>query len=171
MSEEQDLAPATAKEQLREKARTSKRIAWLLDECIRIPGTKIKFGLDPIIGLIPGAGETTATIIGASVLADAGKKGIPIRTLFKMGGNMGFNAIIGAIPGVGDLFSVWFKSNSRNYKMLQEFMDSDDGSQARGGWWPFMVIFVILLTIIAINIAMLFMYGFAAIQVKKSLGL
>ena len=108
------MADSSAEHPLREKARSSRRVAWLLDECIRIPGTNIRFGLDPILGLIPGGGETVATLIGAVVLGNAGKRGVPYRTLFKMGGNMIFNAALGAIPGLGDLFSVWFKSNSRN---------------------------------------------------------
>lgn len=140
------------------ESKTSKMLAWVLDECIRIPGTNFRIGLDPIIGLIPGGGETVATIIGAFVLGDAGKKGIPIKSLFKMGGNMLLNAVVGAIPGAGDLFSVWFKSNSRNYKMFREYLESSDGGEARGGWWPLMIVFGILGMIIAINIAACFVY-------------
>jgi hypothetical protein len=144
---------------LREKARSSKRISWLLDECIRIPGTKIRFGLDPIIGLLPFGGETIATIIGAFLLGDAGRKGIPFKTLIRMSGNMLLNAGVGTIPGLGDLFSVWFKSNSRNYKMLSEFLDSDDGQQARGGWWPFLLIFGVIGFVLLLNfIAWLLLY-------------
>ena len=101
-----------------QRLRSSKRMSWLLDECIRIPGTQIRFGLDPILGLIPYGGETVASIFGAFILGDAGKKGLPMRTLAKMGGNMVINAVVGAIPGIGDLFSIWFKSNSRNYQMM-----------------------------------------------------
>ena len=140
------------------ESKTSKMLAWLLDECIRIPGTNLRIGLDPIIGLIPGGGETVATIIGAGVLGDAGKKGIPIRSLFKMGGNMLLNAVVGAIPGAGDLFSAWFKSNSRNYKMLREYMENADGSKSRGGWWPLLVVFGILGIIFLINGAACFVY-------------
>ena len=136
---------------LRDKARRSKRIAWLLDECIRIPGTKIRFGLDPIIGLLPFGGETIATILGALVLGDAGRKGLPFKTLIRMSGNMLLNAGIGIIPGAGDLFSVWFKSNSRNYKMLSEFLNSEDGKQAKGGWWPFLIIFGVIVLVLICN--------------------
>jgi hypothetical protein len=132
--------------------RRSKKVSWLLDECIRIPGTEIRFGLDPILGLVPYGGETAATIIGATILGEAGKKGIPIRTLFRMGGNMVLNAGVGTIPVIGDLFSVWFKSNSRNYRLLNRFVDSEHGEEERGGWWPVLVVFGFVGLVFLINI-------------------
>lgn len=137
-----------------QRLRSSKRMSWLLDECIRIPGTQIRFGLDPILGLIPYGGETVASIFGAFILGDAGKKGLPMRTLAKMGGNMVINAVVGAIPGIGDLFSIWFKSNSRNYQMMNTYLDSESGEEERGGWWPFLLVvsvigFVLIMNIVA----------------------
>ena len=145
--EDQNLAAA-----LRNKTRTSRQVSWLLDECIRIPGTNIRFGLDPILGLLPYGGETVATVIGATILGEAGKKGLPLRTLIRMGGNMLLNAIVGLIPGAGDLFSVWFKSNSRNYRMLNSYLESDTGEEAQGGWWPVIVIFAVVATAFALNL-------------------
>ena len=153
------------------KARTSKRVAWLLDECIRIPGTKIRFGLDPLVGLIPGGGETVATIVGATVLGEAGKKGIPFKTLIRMGGNMLLNAAVGTFPFLGDLFSVWFKSNKRNYEMLNEFLESDDGAEARGGWWPIMLVFIILLVVLATHILMWILIFAGVFWLQKEAGI
>ncbi|MCB1093589.1 MAG: DUF4112 domain-containing protein, partial [Verrucomicrobiae bacterium] len=132
--------------------KTSRLIAWLLDECIRIPGTNLRFGLDPILGLIPGGGETVTTIVGLFLLGDASRRGIPFRTLFKMGGNVLVNAGIGAIPGIGDAFSFWFKSNSRNYALLRHYIESPDGKQAKGGWWPLAFILGIVGIVICLNI-------------------
>lgn len=131
--------------------RTSRKVSWLLDECIRIPGTEIRFGLDPILGLLPYGGETVATVIGAVILGDAGRKGLPLRTLAKMGGNMLLNAGVGVIPGLGDLFSVWFKSNSRNYRMLNTYLESDHGEESAGGWWPLLLVFGVILAVVVIN--------------------
>lgn len=137
---------------LYEKARSSKRISWLLDECIRIPGTQIRFGLDPILGLIPYGGETIATAFGTAILAQAGKKGVPIATLLKMGGNMLLNAAIGVIPFAGDLFSFWFKSNSRNYRLLNSYLESDEGHEAAGGWWPLLLVVGVTLFVLLLNL-------------------
>lgn len=123
-----------------DELRRSRKVSWLLDECIRIPGTQIRFGLDPILGLFPYGGETIATIIGATILGEAGKKGIPVRTMFKMGGNMLLNAGLGTIPVIGDLFSVWFKSNSRNYRLLNRYLESEHGEEEPGGWWPVLLV-------------------------------
>ncbi len=154
-SESADNDPSkndTSKKALLRKARTSKRVSWILDELIRIPGTDIRFGLDPILGILPYGGETVATIIGATILGEAGKKGVPFRSLIKMGGNMLLNAIVGVIPFLGDAFSFWFKSNSRNYKMLNTYLDSDDGDQEPGGWGPLFIVFAIIGLVLLINV-------------------
>jgi hypothetical protein len=145
--------PDSIRQALERKAKTSKAIAWLLDECIRIPGTNIRFGLDPILGLVPGGGETVTSIVGLFLLGDASRRGIPFKTLFKMGGNVLLNAGVGAIPGVGDAFSFWFKSNSRNYALLRHYIESPDGRQAAGGWWPLMFLVGLAVLVLAINIA------------------
>lgn len=142
--------PDSIREALERKARNSRLIAWLLDECISIPGTKIRIGLDPILGLIPGGGETVSSVVGAFLLADASRRGIPFRTLLKMGGNMIVNASIGSIPGVGDLFSVWFKSNSRNFDLMRHYIESPDGEQAEGGWGPLLLVVAIITLVLGI---------------------
>lgn len=156
MAEETDSsspsAPSSGESFDLAKLRTSKRVSWLLDECIRIPGTNIRFGLDPILGLIPYGGETVATIIGATILGDAGKKGIPFKSLVRMGGNMLLNAGVGAIPVLGDLFSVWFKSNSKNYKMLTAYLNSEHGEEEPGGWWPVILILSVVGLVLVLNI-------------------
>lgn len=146
--------PDSVRDALEKKARTSKTIAWLLDECITIPGTKIRIGLDPILGLIPGAGDTVSSIVGFFLMADASRRGIPFRTLFKMGGNMILNAGLGAIPGVGDLFSVWFKSNSRNFEMMRHYIESPDGDQKPGGWGPLAFVIGLVSVVLAIVITL-----------------
>lgn len=137
---------------LRDRARTSKRLSWILDECIRVPGTQARFGLDPLLGLVPYGGETVATIFGALILGEARRKGIPLRTLAKMGANMLLNAGVGAIPVVGDAFSFWFKSNSRNYRLLNHFLEHESGSEQTGGWWPVLLIFGTLALVLILNL-------------------
>ncbi len=134
-----------------DQLRTSRRVSWILDECVRVPGSNIRFGLDPLIGLIPYGGEAIASIIGATILGEAGKKGIPVKTLIKMGGNMLLNAVVGVIPFAGDLFSVWFKSNTRNYRMLNAYLDSDAGDENSGGWWPLLIILSCIGLVIILN--------------------
>ena len=135
---ERRYSSAETRNLILKKARTSRKVSWLLDECIRIPGTKLRFGLDPLLGLFPYGGETVATIVGTIIIGEAGKKGLPVKTLVRMGGNMLLNAGLGVMPVVGDLFSFWFKSNTRNYRLLNAYLESDHGAEepapvVRGG--------------------------------------
>lgn len=154
---------------IRGNSRVSRRVSWLLDECIRIPGTSIRFGLDPLLGLIPYGGETAATIIGTTILGEAGRKGIPFKTLARMGGNMLLNAGIGTIPVVGDIFSFWFKSNTRNYSLLNTYLDSEHGEESPGGWWPLLLILGTIVTVFALNILAWIVMGGVVYAILDSL--
>lgn len=89
-----------------------------LDELMRVPGTDVRFGLDPILALIPAVGDTVASGAGVIILLDALRSGIPIPVFLRMALNMGINFLIGLIPGAGAIASIFFKSNSRNLKLL-----------------------------------------------------
>ena len=93
-------------------------LAQLLDSSLTIPGTRIKIGLDPLIGLIPGIGDFISNAIGSSLLFLATKAGVPRIVILRMSLNIVINMMIGAIPGIGDLFSIWFKSNLQNAQLL-----------------------------------------------------
>jgi len=96
-------------------------IATLLDSAFVLPGTSIRIGLDPLIGLIPGFGDTLAGLLGASLLFLGAQLGLPRIVLARMSLNVFLNAAIGVIPGIGDLFSFWFKSNMKNLVLIQRY--------------------------------------------------
>lgn len=93
-------------------------IGQLLDASLTIPGTAIKIGLDPLIGLIPGIGDLISNGIGSSLLFLATKAGVPRIVILRMSLNIVINMTVGAIPVLGDLFSIWFKSNLQNAQLL-----------------------------------------------------
>ena len=112
--------PDEAREQHREEIRAfADWIAKLLDSVIQIPGTSIRIGIDPLLGLIPGLGDVIANLIGSTILFLAARLQVPKIIMVRMAMNMGINGMIGAIPGIGDLFSVWFRSNLRNAELLR----------------------------------------------------
>ncbi len=100
-----------------------KRMARIMDTAWRIPGTKIRFGADSIIGLVPGGGDLVTMCISLAVLAEAHRLGVPKNILVKMAGNIAIDTGIGAIPLVGDVFDMFFKSNSKNIKLLLEHFE------------------------------------------------
>jgi Domain of unknown function (DUF4112) len=93
-------------------------VAVVMDELIGLPKTRFKFGLDPIIGLVPGIGDTASAFVSALVLLRAVRAGLPKILLARMSLNILINELVGIIPGIGDAFSFWFKSNKRNYELL-----------------------------------------------------
>ena len=106
-----------------------------MDEFLRFPGTKFRFGLDPIIGLLPGLGDTASAIVSALALIQAARRGVPKILLARMSLNILINELVGIIPGIGDAFSFWFKSNTRNYRLLQEHIGQP--ARSRKSDWVF----------------------------------
>jgi hypothetical protein len=93
-------------------------LAQILDSSLTIPGTSIRIGLDPLLGLIPGIGDLISNAIGSSLLFLATKAGVPRIVILRMSLNIVINMVLGAIPVIGDLFSIWFKSNLQNAQLL-----------------------------------------------------
>ncbi|MBY0247313.1 MAG: DUF4112 domain-containing protein [Nitrospiraceae bacterium] len=94
-------------------------LAKALDTTVKIPGTSISIGLDPLLGLIPGIGDALANLIGTVILGLAARVRVPRIVLARMSLNLLINGVVGAIPIAGDLFSVWFQSNMRNAALLR----------------------------------------------------
>lgn len=92
-------------------------VAKLMDSAFVVPGTKIRFGFDPIIGLIPGIGDAATALTSLLLVLQSARQGVPRVVLARMALNVLINTGVGAIPAVGDLFSVWFRSNIRNYDL------------------------------------------------------
>ena len=116
---EGDLIGASRAERFRAAERRIGRVTHALDELIGIPGTPIKVGLDPIVGLIPVVGDAVAGIVGAWVIGEAARFGIPRVVLARMVVNLVIDLAIGAIPLLGDLYDVAFRSNSRNLALFR----------------------------------------------------
>ena len=127
-------------------------LALIMDEFLRLPGTKFRFGLDPLLGLLPGVGDTASAFVSAFALLQAARSGLPKIALARMSLNILINELVGIIPGIGDAFSFWFKSNARNYRILQEH--STGTRKTRPSDWIFVIaVLVLLFLIVAAGIA------------------
>ena len=98
------------------------KFAQLLDDKYAIPGTRIRFGLDALVGLIPGAGDAATAAAGLWLIVEAYRLGVSKGLLARMVVNLIADSAIGAIPLVGDAIDVFFKSNRRNAKLLEEHL-------------------------------------------------
>ena len=107
------------------------RVTKVLDELIEVPGTSIKVGLDPVIGLIPVAGDAVSALVGGWLILEASRFGIPRVVLARMVLNLAVDLGIGAIPILGDLYDIAFRSNSRNLALFRRHA-LDPAASTRG---------------------------------------
>jgi Domain of unknown function (DUF4112) len=130
-------------------------LALIMDNLLRFPGTQFRFGLDPLIGLLPGIGDTSSAIISGLALIAAARRGVPKILLARMSLNILINEVVGIIPVIGDAFSFWFKSNARNYELLRRHHASPRRS-TRGDWFFVGLILATLGVILLVSLALSF---------------
>ena len=153
---EWELLPPEEKQKRASLDPLFKWIALVMDDLLRIPGTKFRFGLDPIIGLLPGIGDTSSAIVSALALIAAARRGIPKIVLARMSLNILINEIVGIIPGLGDAFSFWFKSNARNYELLKKH-SVVPGRSRKSDWIFVIVVLTVLFAIVCAGLLVSFL--------------
>lgn len=93
----------------------------LMEQRFRVPGTDARFGIDALIGLVPGIGDFLGAAVGTIVLIEALRHGVGWKVLGRMLFNLWLDAAVGSIPVIGDLWDFYFKANRRNLKLLQKY--------------------------------------------------
>ncbi|OKH37175.1 hypothetical protein NIES2119_14455 [[Phormidium ambiguum] IAM M-71] len=103
-----------------------RKFTYLMDSAFRIPVIGFRFGLDPIVGLIPGAGDIVSTAFSAYLIYLAARFRLPPQIFRQMIFNVALEAVIGTVPLVGDIFDAFYKSNIRNLALLEKHLGIDD---------------------------------------------
>ena len=103
-----------------------RKYTYLMDSAFRVPVIGFRFGLDPLIGLIPGAGDLVSTAFSAYLIYLAARFSLPPQIFRKMIFNVALEAAVGAVPLVGDLFDAFYKSNIRNLALLEKHLGIED---------------------------------------------
>lgn len=124
------------------------RIASVMDDKFRVPGTNFRFGLDPILNLIPFAGDVSGFIVSAALLYVMAKNGVSRKVLILMAINISVDALVGAIPLLGQISDFYIKANSRNIQLLKEHYQEGKHT-GNGNGIIAILIFVLLLVISA----------------------
>lgn len=122
------------------------RFSYLLDSRFTFPGTKFKFGIDPIIGLVPIIGDLTTFAISSLLVLFMARHGVSRKVVILMIGNIFIDTVIGAVPIIGNIFDFSFKANNRNIRLLKEHYE--EGKHQGSGTW------IILTVVAAIFIAL-----------------
>ncbi len=123
-----------------------RKLEILLDEAFRVPGTSFRFGIDGVIGLVPGLGDVLAGLLSLIIPLAAWIRGVPYITLLRMAANLGIGVLVGTIPIFGDIFDVVWKANRRNYRLLCRHL----GEPKQHTWrdWVFLLLLGAVLAVI-----------------------
>jgi hypothetical protein len=99
-----------------------RRVGWLLDSSIPIPGTRYTLGIDQLVGLVPGIGDLVGGFLSLYIIVAAARMGVPRAVLLRMGWNVAVDTLVGEVPILGDLFDIGFKANIRNLALLDGYV-------------------------------------------------
>lgn len=135
--------------------RSARQFARLLDDLVRVPGTKIGVGLDPLINLIPIAGDAVGTAMSAYLLVTAVRMGVPKRVIARMLLNIGIDALVGAIPIIGQAFDFVWKANALNMTLLERYATAPTKTTQSSGT---MVVIVLALFVLIVALVLWFAY-------------
>lgn len=94
------------------------KVARLMDTAIGIPGTRLRFGADSVLGLVPVVGDAAGALVGLAIVNEARRLGLPRHKIVKMVSNIGVDAACGSVPLLGDVFDLFFKSHRRNLAII-----------------------------------------------------
>jgi hypothetical protein len=108
-----------------------RNLSRFLDSALPVPGTRYRFGLDAVIGLVPFIGDAVGALFSISIIFQAGRLGASKATLARMIANVGLDTLIGEIPLLGDLFDVGFKSNTKNLALLEHHFHQPAAAKAQ----------------------------------------
>jgi hypothetical protein len=129
-----------------------RQAATVLDAAIPIPGTKYSFGIDAVIGLVPGLGDAVGVVFASMILYQAFRLGASKRLLTRMLYNVGVDGILGAIPLLGDWHDVVWKANVKNVDLLERQLQHPDKTARASGWF----LLIVLGAVVAMGVAAIF---------------
>jgi hypothetical protein len=130
-----------------------RRFARWLDAAVRVPGTPVRIGLDPLLGLVPGLGDLAGAVLGAWIVIAAAGRGASRATLLRMAANVGLDALIGALPVLGDLFDIAWKANQRNLALLERHTADPTGARTADRAFAMILVTVLLIVCVFVSIA------------------
>jgi hypothetical protein len=126
-----------------------------LDNAFVVPGFGWRFGLDPIIGLIPIVGDLATTLISLYIIATAAQMQVPKSTLARMGLNIIIDSVVGAIPLVGNIFDFAWKANALNIQLLERHANASPTEQKKQSFWDWLLVSGMILLVIVVVIGSL----------------
>lgn len=143
-----------------EVERSLEQLSHWLDGIFRIPGTGWRFGLDALVGLIPGVGDFATTAVSFYILAAGVRYRVSKATLLRMGVNIGIDYLVGALPVVGDLFDAYWKANQKNVELLKRraSVSAEEARRGRLSDWLFVGVIMLALLLMLVGAVAVSLY-------------
>ena len=132
--------------------RRARALARILDTAVGVPGTRIRIGLDAILGLVPGAGDVVAGALSGYIVLVAVRSGAPRPVIWRMLLNIGLDTLLGSVPVLGDVFDVAFKSNVMNVELLERHAAQPAAVEKRSRLLGLLVIAFLALLLAAVGV-------------------
>jgi hypothetical protein len=131
-----------------------------MDDMFRVPVLGWRFGLDALVGLIPGLGDTSTSLVSFYILVAAVRYRVPKITLLRMGLNIGIDYVVGSLPVIGDLADAWWKSNRMNLDLLRKraTVTAAEARSGRASDWFFVGAIIAGLVVLALGSAVISLY-------------
>jgi hypothetical protein len=127
-------------------------IATVLDDAVRVPGTNVRFGLDALLGLLPGAGDAVTGVVAAYSIVLAARFGAPPIIIARMTLNVLIDVATGTIPVLGDIFDVGWKSNRKNVRLLERYEASPQ--KVNTASWALVILFLLVIMAAIVGVIM-----------------
>ncbi|MCA1995427.1 MAG: DUF4112 domain-containing protein [Coleofasciculus sp. S288] len=139
--------------------RRLRRLSYVLDNAIPVPGTPYRIGLDPLLGLLPGGGDFLGAALSAYIVLEAARLGLPRATLVKMVSNILFETVLGSVPVLGDVVDASWKANAKNVTLVEEHLDIPRQAKPKTDWFFLALLLggllLVVIAVAAVSIAIL----------------
>ncbi|HEY0264747.1 MAG TPA: DUF4112 domain-containing protein [Granulicella sp.] len=140
-------------------------LSHVLDDWFRIPGTSFRFGIDGIVGLIPGVGDILGGLASTIIVLAAWFRGVPYVTILRMVANVGIEVVVGMIPFLGDWFDIAWKANRKNYALLERSLNHPRKNE----WGDYLFLLGLFAMLMALALAPLLLMGLIADELLRAL--
>lgn len=132
------------------------KMSTLLDNRFRVPGTNFRFGIDAIIGILPGFGDIVSYAMSSALILGMVRQGASTVLILKMIWNIVLDTVVGSIPLLGDLFDAWYKANRRNYLLFKKYHESNDSPKSL--WSSLFIVMALLILLLLALLYVIFIW-------------
>lgn len=154
--------PSASAESKSSSLKRIRRLSHLLDNAVPIPGTTYRVGLDPLLGLLPGAGDVLGAALSAYIVLEAARFGLSKATLTQMALNIVSETALGSLPLLGDFFDAAWKANNRNIMLLEAHLARPHPSQATNWWFAILLLagaLAVVISLVAFSVFLLSLFA------------